>query len=173
MDAGNTKSNYPYWLSRELNNSELTILNKGIPGNTVQDLQRRLKRDVLKEKPNLVIIMIGSNNLLQGESIGAIISQIILLHQEIQDQKIKTLGVTIPPVCLPEVNNSWTIEEFNLILIEKFEANNIMYADPFKHYQNEKGNLKSEFNVGDGIHLSVKAYEMLGKIIGKKIKRIE
>lgn len=40
------------------------VLNKGFPGNNVSNLLRRLRRAVLKHKPDLVIIMIGTNDMV-------------------------------------------------------------------------------------------------------------
>jgi lysophospholipase L1-like esterase len=40
------------------------VLNKGVPGNNVNNLQKRLERAVLSYQPSLVIIMIGTNDMV-------------------------------------------------------------------------------------------------------------
>ncbi len=42
---------------------EIKVINKGISGNKVSDLQRRLQKDVLDLKPNVVYIYIGINDV--------------------------------------------------------------------------------------------------------------
>jgi len=42
---------------------ELTIINKGIGGNTIIDLQNRLTDDVIRQQPDLVTFLIGINDL--------------------------------------------------------------------------------------------------------------
>jgi lysophospholipase L1-like esterase len=42
---------------------ELTIINKGIGGNTIIDLQNRLTDDVIRQQPDLVTFLVGINDL--------------------------------------------------------------------------------------------------------------
>lgn len=44
----------------------LKTVNAGISGNKVPDLQRRVERDVIKRKPNIVFIYIGINDVWHG-----------------------------------------------------------------------------------------------------------
>ena len=46
---------------------DLTVVGAGISGNKVPDLQKRLERDVLSEKPTIVVIYIGINDVWHGE----------------------------------------------------------------------------------------------------------
>jgi lysophospholipase L1-like esterase len=45
----------------------IEVVNAGISGNKVPDLQRRLQKDVLDRKPTLVVIYIGINDVWHGE----------------------------------------------------------------------------------------------------------
>jgi lysophospholipase L1-like esterase len=45
----------------------IEVVNSGISGNKVPDLQRRLQKDVLDKKPTLVVIYIGINDVWHGE----------------------------------------------------------------------------------------------------------
>ncbi len=42
------------------------IIHKGIIGNTTEDALQRLDADVLTEKPNIVLVLLGSNDYLKG-----------------------------------------------------------------------------------------------------------
>ncbi|GAB4529788.1 MAG: arylesterase [Pleurocapsa sp.] len=57
----NPRQAYPYLLSEKF---DLPILNRGVSGDTTADGLARLKRDVLSEKPWLVIIALGANDFL-------------------------------------------------------------------------------------------------------------
>src|ERR1700730_16842258 len=46
---------------------DVQIVNAGISGNKVPDLEKRLKKDVLDKKPTLVVIYIGINDVWHGE----------------------------------------------------------------------------------------------------------
>jgi lysophospholipase L1-like esterase len=45
----------------------IEVVNAGISGNKVPDLQKRLKKDVLDKKPTIVVIYIGINDVWHGE----------------------------------------------------------------------------------------------------------
>ncbi len=45
----------------------IDVVNAGISGNKVPDLQRRLTKDVIAKKPTLVVIYIGINDVWHGE----------------------------------------------------------------------------------------------------------
>jgi lysophospholipase L1-like esterase len=45
----------------------IEVVNAGISGNKVPDLQRRLEKDVIAKKPTLVVIYIGINDVWHGE----------------------------------------------------------------------------------------------------------
>ena len=54
------------WLRASVPARAPQILNKGISGNTIQDLRRRWKSDVLAHEPQLVSIKIGINDVWHG-----------------------------------------------------------------------------------------------------------
>jgi len=43
------------------------VINSGIKGNTTTDILGRLKKDVLDKKPDLVILMVGTNDMLNSK----------------------------------------------------------------------------------------------------------
>lgn len=45
------------------------VIGAGVSGNKVPDLQRRLDKDVLAEKPTIVVIYIGINDVWHGEKV--------------------------------------------------------------------------------------------------------
>lgn len=45
----------------------IEVVNAGISGNKVPDLQRRLDKDVIAKKPTLVVVYIGINDVWHGE----------------------------------------------------------------------------------------------------------
>jgi lysophospholipase L1-like esterase len=50
--------------------NHLCVINRGIGGETADDLLRRLERDVLSFAPAMVIITVGGNDCFQGHSLG-------------------------------------------------------------------------------------------------------
>lgn len=62
VGASTKETNYVGVLEKRLN---ITIRNAGVPGNTTRDALLRLDRDVLIFKPNIVIVFLGGNDVLQ------------------------------------------------------------------------------------------------------------
>ncbi|MCM4156959.1 GDSL-type esterase/lipase family protein [Gramella sp. AN32] len=46
---------------------EKSVINAGIGGNTTQDLLKRIDKDVLAKSPDLVILMVGTNDMLNSK----------------------------------------------------------------------------------------------------------
>lgn len=44
-----------------------TVINAGVGGNSTVDLLKRIDQDVLSHKPNLVILMVGTNDMLNSK----------------------------------------------------------------------------------------------------------
>lgn len=65
--GGGGKTGYITLVQEKLNEKHadlnIKVLNKGISGNKVSDLQKRLQKDVLDQKPTLVFIYIGINDV--------------------------------------------------------------------------------------------------------------
>jgi len=54
--------NYPAQLSRLIGRP---VINEGVSGETAADALRRMDRDVLAQKPEIVLVLLGGNDLLQ------------------------------------------------------------------------------------------------------------
>lgn len=70
--ASDRSMNYPSRLAEELRrrfpNRDITVVNKGVGGETATQMLARFQKDVLELKPNLVIWQLGSNAALKGVS---------------------------------------------------------------------------------------------------------
>jgi lysophospholipase L1-like esterase len=71
--ASDAAHSYPARLTHELQRRwpalAITVLNKGIGGETAPQMVIRFERDVIAHNPDLVIWQTGTNSLLRGESI--------------------------------------------------------------------------------------------------------
>jgi acyl-CoA thioesterase-1 len=72
--ASTAAATYPSQLQAELQQlfpqSEITVLNKGVPGEQVQQMTKRFRRDVLDERPDLLIWQTGTNSALAHSDLG-------------------------------------------------------------------------------------------------------
>lgn len=61
------------------------VLNRGVPGDTIADAAARLDRDVLTEKPGIVLILLGGNDLLRQMDLDASFFELERIVRRIQD----------------------------------------------------------------------------------------
>ena len=68
-------SSYPYFLEAALRQrhpgEDITVINKGIPGQTTEQMAARFAKDVYPAKPNLVVWETGTVDAVRGEDVDA------------------------------------------------------------------------------------------------------
>ena len=77
------------------------VINAGIGGNTAQDLLARIDKDVLAKDPDLVILMVGTNDMLNSKKMIPIKryrQNLNLLIQKMQKAGCEVLLMSPPPV---------------------------------------------------------------------------
>ncbi|NBX65756.1 MAG: SGNH/GDSL hydrolase family protein [Proteobacteria bacterium] len=92
--ATDTASNYPSRLEVELKalypRLSITVVNKGVGGETVQDMMARLD-DVFAEKPDLIIFQPSTNTVLRSQSVEAAEAKIVEAIQRMQARGIEVI----------------------------------------------------------------------------------
>lgn len=95
-------------------NNKLEVINLGVPGNTAGDLLARIK-DVTNLKPDLVIIMIGTNDAGSSSKIyRAFRTNLDRIINNIQEANAKVILLT-PPPSLPSSKFYSNSEKLDLI----------------------------------------------------------
>ena len=158
------------------------IINKGIPGDTTTGLLSRSERDVLLFKPQSVIILIGTNDLLLGRSVDIVYDNLIFLASELLRYNIKPILLSPPGIAASIAKENWDSSEiYSAVnkniegLIEKLNKysldNNITFLNLYNFLQSlvNSGIFSSYEDLYiDGIHLNSR-----GNIfIASKVKEI-
>lgn len=171
------------WVSLSQEKTGFKILNKGINGDTVIGMLSRFERDVLKEKPDIMFFMGGSNDIfLSNEFISVKSSLSSIVQQSIANRILPVIATPIPFFMenISDIYNNfinfsdcikmfqsyrnWILEYSNL-----FDLNTIDYFYIFNEYF--KSNNYNEYYL-DGLHLNRKGNELFAKIFCDKIKKI-
>jgi len=165
--------NWFSWLSsamREWIGRHITTINSGIGGETSKDLLKRIDRDVLSFKPDLVIITIGGNDTWKGITIQEY--QNFLTHTVEKIKNIKAIPVLQTYYCLlynqidnvfqlfpqiVEVNRNLS-NEMKIPLIDQYK-----YFSPF--YENDP-NTYSGLML-DGLHVNPIGNAIMGIIASR------
>jgi lysophospholipase L1-like esterase len=151
----------------------IDVVNAGISGNKVPDLQRRLQKDVLDKKPTIVIIYIGINDVWhwkknpQGEMVGGTPKDAYEAGLKEIIGRVKEAGAGAI-LCTPSVIGEKTdgsnerdamLEEYSAISRKVAQDTGVPLSDLHKAFlayekENNKENKRTGVLTGDGVHLN-------------------
>lgn len=164
------------------------VLNKGIGGNSTADLLRRLGPDLMAHGPDLVIIMAGTNDLLNS---GKMVPLATYLRQmrKIADTLLQS-GIEVVLISPPPVDTNYLLlrhppSAFAIPPNEKLSIardslrtlcaeKELLFIDLFRAFEkrrlprhNRDKIIRNEANSQskDGVHMTAKGNELLAKII--------
>lgn len=83
------------------------ILNCGVSGDTTSGMLARFEQDVLKNEPDVMFLMGGSNDILFSHSITAAKNNITAMISQCSNKRIyPILGIPFP-ICVPCLTTEW------------------------------------------------------------------
>ncbi|GKU23186.1 GDSL-type esterase/lipase family protein [Clostridium folliculivorans] len=152
------------WVNLLRASTKYDIVNKGVNGDTTVGILSRFSRDCIDLKPNIAVIMAGTNDLLTGRSIDNIVDNIIYMVNDCVNSNVKPV-VLIPPLTLPRLAEvSWYSSiDYNYVndminIMEGLFENNI--KDTLIISLNKLIPLYEEYYI-DGIHLTALGNEII------------
>lgn len=139
---------------------QLSIINKGVSGDSTIETYNRISKEWFKKEPNLVFICIGTNDIARGRD-----DEFIILHIKKIIEKIRLKspdsGIIITSI-FPTRNNpersNERINNLNLKLQSFTNSESLKYFDVNQHFKDNEGKLKQEYSL-DGLHLTEEAYK--------------
>lgn len=171
------------WISLADEYLDHKIINKGINGDTTSGMISRFKYDVSDEKPDIVHIMGGANDILLSGKIDQAKNNIgAMVHQSHSMSILPIIGIPTPiqedmvPDTWMNLNKSGEIS----IILEEYCRWIRLFADTFNietiDYYREfgKGKLNSDMHkyYTDGIHLTSDGNKYFANIFIEKIRAI-
>jgi lipolytic protein G-D-S-L family len=161
------------------------VYNRGYSGDTSEDLENRLSYSCYSYLPRAVFLQIGTNDLAKGrtpeqttERIRQVCSSLrrkfpkmslyvlSLYPMNVSAEKFRR-GVTFGMV---NMRTNAQIRETNKRLKKMCEEKGYPYVDVFSSLTDESGELREEFS-SDGLHLTVKGYSAVAKILYPYLKK--
>ncbi len=132
---------------------EIKIANRGIPGDRIEGMLRRLPT-IEALKPSKIVVMAGVNNLLQNEMADDVARKYIQLIDSASKFAEVIICSTLLTETYPYVNGQ--IEELNEYISKYCSEKGIRWIDLNCHLA-PGGNLRRQFTY-DGLHLTNEAY---------------
>ena len=153
-------------------------INKGISGQTSPQISNRFKKDVINLKPDLVIILAGTNDIAQNSgpiTIKEISENIFAMAEQGKANGIKIIISSV----LPAYDFPWRtglepakkIVTLNEILKKYANKNGIVYLDYYSSMVDKQKGLKDKFTY-DGVHPNKEGYQVMGPLAEEAIKKV-
>lgn len=168
--------------------AQFKVLNKGIAGNNTQNLLARIDKDVIAAQPDLVILMVGTNDMVNSRKMIAY-GQLEQNYQQIIE-KLRANQITVVLMSPPPVDTGYLflrhdpksykedpnakIDSLNKLVKKLSKVNRSHFIDlhsVFKAAGSPNRTVSSltvnEANMGlaDGIHPTKEGYELIANTI--------
>lgn len=165
--SGNVQSQYAYWL--EQSHPGWKVLNRGVRGQRSDQILKRFEYDVLKNDPDIVIILAGVNDLYQGYPVSHVITHLGKLYDAAAANGIVVAACTVLPFDLaaPEVTSN--ILKVNRWIESNAEEKGFIFCDTYNAVSDKK-NPGRFTDSPDGVHPGVEGYRSMAQEIGKVIE---
>ena len=172
--ASTSAASYPSRLTEELARHfpglEITVLNRGVNGDEVEDMLARLDKAVIAEQPDLVLWQVGTNSVLRDQ---AVLPHGTLLHEGLA--RLKATGadvVLIDPQYAPRVIAKPNADGMVSLIATAAKAEHVCLFHRFAMMRrwHETERLPFEtFVSADGLHMNDWSYACLAKALGMAI----
>jgi lysophospholipase L1-like esterase len=102
--AGDETSQYAYWLMKAHPNWD--VINQGINGQRSDQIRARFETDVVSQKPAVVVIIAGVNDVYQGRSVDHVKNGLGAMYERAAETGIRVVAGSIIPynTATPEQN---------------------------------------------------------------------
>lgn len=153
---------------------EFNVLNKGKSGDTTVDILNRLDESIFEVNPDVVILLIGANDLeLLSSTSEEVIKNIKEIVKRIKgfNKAIDLYLLSVYPVNYPIKPFSVgkrTNKDINTINDAIKKIKEVTYIDVASTLKDENGELNKEYTY-DGLHMSLRGYEVITEVLRKKI----
>ena len=173
--------------------SENKVINAGIGGNNTIDLLNRIDMDVLSKHPDIVVVMVGTNDMLNSNKM--LSYKDYSTNLRLVTQKLKKSGMEVILISPPPVDSVFLFERHDReLFIESPNAkldsishinreiafeNNAYFIDLFEIFRNlnipehnEDLFIRNPKNSGirDGVHPTEKGLRLIAEIIFRFLK---
>lgn len=147
------------------------FISKGVNGETTVEILKRFTTDVIDQKPKLVVILAGINDLAgnSGPITNLMIQANFAIMAELASKhSIEVMFCSILPAnSIPwriQINPSFRIKEINRWLTSYCELNNYVFVDFYSSMVDENDGLDITFTK-DGVHTNKEGYKLMENII--------
>jgi len=166
--AGDPESQYCYWMMKA--HPEWTVLNRGVNGQRSDEILSRFERDVVAEKPSVVIVLAGVNDIYQGHAANAVERNLESMYVLAEGNGIVPLAATVLPYNTARARERASIREVNAWIETASRAPGRLFCDTNLAVRDKEA---PDFLASsrDGLHPTVDGYRMMGEALSATLEK--
>jgi lysophospholipase L1-like esterase len=108
---GDVKSQYAWWLMQA--HPDWDVLNKGVNGERSDQIRARFERDVVEERPRVVVLIAGVNDVFQERPAAHVIEHLGWMYDRAAAEGIRVVAGTIIPYNTATQDQNASMREVN------------------------------------------------------------
>jgi lysophospholipase L1-like esterase len=167
---GDPESQFSYWLMRQ--HPEWTVLNRGVNGERTDQIAARFDRDVIANKPALVIILAGVNDVYQGRAVSYVTGQLRAMYDRAAAAQIPVVAGSIVPYNTATAEQNTAMRTINAwIASEATRDSRIEFADT-RAAAAAPGQPDMLSGSPDGLHPDVAGYRKMAEALSPAILKV-
>jgi len=125
---GDVKSQYAYWLVEQ--NPHWRVLNRGVDGERTDQIAARFDDDVLSQRPQVVVIIAGVNDVYQGRPVEFATGNLRKLYDRSAEAGISVVAGSIAPFNTATADQNKRMRAINEWMAAEAERDgNITFVD--------------------------------------------
>jgi lysophospholipase L1-like esterase len=165
---GDPQSQYCYWMMKA--HPEWSVLNRGVNGQRSDQILSRFERDVLEEKPAVVVVLAGVNDIYQGRGTDSVKRNLETMYSMAERNGIVPMAATILPYNSAGRRERNAIREVNAWAATASRAPGRLFCDTNLAVR-DKENPDLLASSPDGIHPDVEGYRRMGEALTSALER--
>jgi len=164
---GNPESQYAFWMMRS--HPEWTVLNRGVNGETAEEVRVRLPRDVLGPRPAYAIILAGVNDIFAGQRAEKVERHLAAMYADVLDAGVVPVAATVLPYNSATARASGDILTLNAWIENLTKVLGILFCDTHAAVADPADSNRLR-GTPDGLHPDVAGYRAMGEVLTRTIE---
>jgi lysophospholipase L1-like esterase len=170
IGSGDVTSQYGYWLMQS--HPEWEVLNKGVNGERSDQIRGRFERDVIDQKPAVVVVIAGVNDVYQGQSAAHVIEQLRWMYDRAAKAGIQVIAGTIIPYNTATADQNDRMHEINAWIRRLADTNPAVHIVDTRASVAAAGKPDMLSETADQLHPSPAGYRAMATAIRPVLERL-
>jgi len=166
--SGDETSQYAYWLMKA--HPDWDVINQGVNAQRSDVIASRFDEDVLAQKPRVVVIIAGVNDVYQGRPAQHVKEQLAAMYQKARAAGIRVVAGTIIPYDTATPDQNARMHEVNAWIRAQADAGLVTFVDT-RAAVAAPGRPDRLASSPDGLHPDAAGYRRMAEAIGPAITR--